>query len=462
MREAVDPIRCALARADGLDLRLELIAALCDLGEGNFAMRTLRSMLLHGQPDIGPKVVATLDVIARPEDARAVARLIRIADPGLHIRLATIAYRLGDKSTYALIDEQLAALGTDTPADIVEGALRSVARIASQRFASQILDYSAREERPWFVARSRAIASGLSTHGLDEKGPEDLFSEAKEAYFRGEHEGCLTLLAELFGLGIVQAPWKHLEASALRESGRIEDAQRACEDGLGTDNKHWETHRLNGSLLWDLKEYERALAAYDRALAIKPTDPFAWYYKGYALYCLEDDLAALPCLDRAISLRKDSPYLYNQKAFCLERLGRMEEAAAAYRKSVALRPTDPGVRDYLGQALQALERYEEALTAFDTILEQDPQRIDTLYRRADVLYDMERWEESQQAYAAFLELRSPSYHGWFNRGLCLRFLERFEEAADCFERALEIRPESENAQKHLSYCLNHDSWLQDT
>jgi tetratricopeptide (TPR) repeat protein len=459
--KAIEPLRSALAHTDSLDVRLSLLAALAELGQSNFAIRTLRSMLLHGHRDMGPKIVETIASVGKPKDAKAIARLIRVAPDTLHLQLACIAYRLGEQSTYRVIVEKISELDAHSSAENVEAALRSVARLGSQRFASHVLEYGARETRAWFIARSRSIAGGLATHGKPEKSPDDLFSEAKERYFEGDHDACLLVLKMLSSLGVAEGDWKHLEASCLRELGRIEEAQHVCELGLAADNKHWQIHRLNGSLLWDLKEHHHALEAYDRALAIQPTDPYTWYYKGYALYCLENDLAALPCLDRAISLRKDAPYLYNQKAFCLERLGHLEEAILAYRKSVHLRPGNLVVRDYLGQALQSVGRREEALACFDQILAIDATHPDALYHRADTLYDMERWDDSEKGYEHYLQLKKDSYHAWFNRGLCNRFMRRFKAAVLCFEQALEIKPESEEAQKHLSYCLNPDSWLQD-
>ena len=139
----------------------------------------------------------------------------------------------------------------------------------------------------------------------------------------------------------------------------------------------------------------------------------------------------------------------------------LNSAVLAYKKSLHLRPSDVLVRDYLGQALQSLGKREEALASFDHVLTIDPTHTDAIYHRADVLYDMERWEESEQAYTRYLEFESASYHAWFNRGLCNRFLRRFRDAVLCFEQALSIRPKSDEAQKHLSYCLNPDSWLQD-
>jgi tetratricopeptide (TPR) repeat protein len=142
-------------------------------------------------------------------------------------------------------------------------------------------------------------------------------------------------------------------------------------------------------------------------------------------------------------------------------MGHLDEAILAYRKSVQLRPGNLVVRDYLGQALQSVGRREEALACFEHILATDPTHTDALYHRADTLYDMERWDDSEKGYEHYLQLKKDSYHAWFNRGLCNRFMRRFKAAVLCFEQALEIKPESEEAQKHLSYCLNPDSWLQD-
>ena len=178
-REAVDPIRSALAHTDVLEVRLALLASLADLGQSNFAIRTLRSMLLHGDPAVSPRIVDTIEKVAKEDDAKAIARLIRVAPAPMQLRLACIAYRLGEISTYRIIVESTSLLNASSPADEVERALRSIASIGSQRFASHMLEYASRETRPWFLARSRSIANTLATHGRPEKSPEELFGDAK-------------------------------------------------------------------------------------------------------------------------------------------------------------------------------------------------------------------------------------------------------------------------------------------
>ncbi len=86
-----------------------------------------------------------------------------------------------------------------------------------------------------------------------------------------------------------------------------------------------------GLALYDLKRYDEALAAYDRALALDPAYAIAWYSKGLALYALN----------------------------------RHDEALAAYDRDRALDPANAVAWYSKGAALYDLKRYAEALNAYD-------------------------------------------------------------------------------------------------
>ncbi|GAA6619633.1 hypothetical protein NUACC26_054470 [Scytonema sp. NUACC26] len=82
-------------------------------------------------------------------------------------------------------------------------------------------------------------------------------------------------------------------------------------------------------LLLNSERYEQAIAAYDKAIALKPNFALAWHSKGYVLGELQ----------------------------------RYEEAIASYDKAIALKPDDANIWFNRGNNLIYLQRYEAALTS---------------------------------------------------------------------------------------------------
>jgi tetratricopeptide (TPR) repeat protein len=90
------------------------------------------------------------------------------------------------------------------------------------------------------------------------------------------------------------------------------------------------------------KEYDRAIASYDKALEIQPDYYKALWYKGNAL----------------------------------ENLNRYEEAIASYDKSLEFNPNYYYSWNNRGNALRSLQRYEDAIASYDKALEIQPDNYE--------------------------------------------------------------------------------------
>ncbi|MBX5450943.1 tetratricopeptide repeat protein [Thermogemmatispora sp.] len=90
--------------------------------------------------------------------------------------------------------------------------------------------------------------------------------------------------------------------------------------------------------LWGAIRYPEALAAVERALALAPDDPSAWYLRGACLCLLARHEEALASFEEA--LRRDKHYVpaWDGKAWALGILGRRSEALAAVEEALRLDP----------------------------------------------------------------------------------------------------------------------------
>lgn len=449
---AGDAVERALSRVETLQDRLDVIECLVRLGRRELGLRTLRSMIRHGEPAARRRAVAAFASLLTTADLAAARELLAVVTDTERLLVAIAMYRAGDVTAYAPIADGVSAMGEATQTSDVAASLLALEGLGSKRFAPLVAAFSERESRPLWKRRAARVATALAVEGVEEATPEEMMDAAEDAYFHNRPDEARERLEALVQLGCKNPRALYIYANCLKDEGHSEDALAACDNALSVDPKYWRSHRLRGSLLWDLGRHEESIDSYDRALGLNPVDPYTWYYKGYVLYRMRHDAEALPCLDRALSLKNDSPYIHNQMAFCLERLGRYPDAVRSYQRSLAIRPDDLTIRDYLGQAFQQAARLEDALACFEAVLAAEPERMETRFHRADVLYDMERWTEAEVEFAAYLEQESESFNGWFYRGLCLRVLERYQEAADCFNQALVLRPDSVNARRHSVFC----------
>lgn len=196
-----------------------------------------------------------------------------------------------------------------------------------------------------------------------------------------------------------------------------------------------------GYSLTELGKYVEAIAAYDRAIALQPDDPWAWARKGRTLRLLGRLPAALDAYDEALRLRPSYAWAWKGRGVVLEKLGRNEEALACHRAATGIDPDD--VWNWMNQAeaLRALGRPAEALAALQCGLEVDPEHAQSWGRIGQLERTLGHLQTAVEAYRRATEI-DPAY-GWAHNGcgLALRALGQPAEALLCFKRAARHQPE---------------------
>lgn len=280
------------------------------------------------------------------------------------------------------------------------------------------------------------------------------------SYLNPDHVDALLLSADLLDdLGqydLSVALYKQIPPSSpdhhAAELGRAEALRRAAKpdaaievlEQLSLDYPELPTvHSSLGDLLRQQESYDKAVAAYDRALALtpdqargkwfllyargisherlkqwpeaeadfrealelNPDQPQVLNYLGYSLVEKQTKLdEALDMIERAVAARPESGYIVDSLGWVLFRLGRYDEAVTQMEKAVALMPVDPVVNDHLGDVYWAVGRIREAefqwkralsfIAPEDTDGEADPDRI---RRKLEVGLDAVLAEEGADA-----------------------------------------------------------------
>ncbi|MGR3634853.1 MAG: tetratricopeptide repeat protein [Shimia sp.] len=188
-------------------------------------------------------------------------------------------------------------------------------------------------------------------------------------------------------------------AEALRESGKVDAAIEVLEQLARSQGALPYVHSALGDLHRQEREFERAVAAYDRAIEIfdtleqqqwflfyargisherlenwekseadfrtalelNPEQPQVLNYLGYSLVEKQIKLdEALDMIERAVAARPDSGYIVDSLGWVLFRLGRYDEAVIQMERAAELMPVDPVVNDHLGDSFWAVGRKLEA------------------------------------------------------------------------------------------------------
>ena len=157
------------------------------------------------------------------------------------------------------------------------------------------------------------------------------------------------------------------------------------------------------------KEYEKAIADYSKAIAVKPNYAKAYHNRGVAYFFTNRDSLAILDFNKALLL--DSNYAetwsnrgaalartghyeaalkdfnksilldpaienpYSNRALTYEMLGRYEEAIADYNRYLKIKPGDASIYNSIGVDKQHLKKYKESVEDFNKAISIDPQGI---------------------------------------------------------------------------------------
>jgi tetratricopeptide (TPR) repeat protein len=236
--------------------------------------------------------------------------------------------------------------------------------------------------------------------------------------------------------------------------GRSEEALMAYERALALDPTNAAARNNKGNALWGLKRYGEALVALGNA----PRDPVRDATHKPDPDESADGLTAhskapetkqpkqtgpLPERDYPLAPGSLDAWFHIGRAYdTLFHLGRAYslpqhwlERLAACDRALALDPNDAVTWAIKGDALRNLGREEEALAAYDQALALNPNFAVAWNNKGNALYGLKRYKEAIAAYDRALALNPNFAVAWSNKASCLRALGREAQAQEAERRA---------------------------
>jgi tetratricopeptide (TPR) repeat protein len=134
-----------------------------------------------------------------------------------------------------------------------------------------------------------------------------------------------------------------------------------------------------GKNLLEMKEYQRAISAFDQALAsdttmIQQSDALLYTYqnKAYALIQLNRYDNALGTIEQGLAIYPEDPWLWNDKGYALYKLGKNQDAVNVYDTAIGFDQNYTSALINKGQVLFQMGRYQDAADAFTRADATDP------------------------------------------------------------------------------------------
>lgn len=208
-----------------------------------------------------------------------------------------------------------------------------------------------------------------------------------------------------------------------------------------------------GYALYCLNKHDDAIASYNQAIQIQPDYANAWYLRGYSLYFLQRYVEAVDSYKKALEIKSDDAQIWYYQGIALTDLGRDEEALAAYKQAIAIQSDFYQAWYKKGEALAKLQRYEEAIAAYDQVIEIRPDDSNTWWFRGQALAAQKNYQAAIDSYNRAITIHSDFYGFWLDHGNALYFLEKYEEAIASYDKVIQLKPDNINGWNNKGVTL---------
>lgn len=233
------------------------------------------------------------------------------------------------------------------------------------------------------------------------------FSEAQRLYESGDYDRAARRFSQLARRYPEQPAMHHLLGLSRKKDGDLKGARRAFEAGIDRHPRVAALHAELASLLDDLEEWEAAVAAYDRAIALDPELVDARIDRALVRHKRISVTAGYEELRSLASKYPDNPRAWTNLAIAARQVGDMDEAKNAAERALGFRPDD--ARALRLRAQIALDRGETALPLFRKASRAAPDDPDIIRGEASALLAEGRAVEAQELLDQRLA-EAPSWH----------------------------------------------------
>jgi tetratricopeptide (TPR) repeat protein len=207
-----------------------------------------------------------------------------------------------------------------------------------------------------------------------------------------------------------------------------------------------------GAALEGLGRTGQALTAYDEAIRVDPQGPLAYYGRAILLATRERSyVRAIADFDKVLALVPDSTSALQQRGNAYSQTGDQDRALVDLDRAIALDPADPRAWVYRGFVYQRKNMTDRALADFDAALKIDPRYVEALQGRGALHLEA---GNTARAIRDFNEAISVSPHNaaaFFNRGYAFFLQKQYDLAIVDYGTAIYF--ESELGVAYSNRCL---------
>ncbi|HJQ71532.1 MAG TPA: tetratricopeptide repeat protein [Blastocatellia bacterium] len=160
---------------------------------------------------------------------------------------------------------------------------------------------------------------------------------------------------------------------------------------------------------------------------------------------------AIAAYKRAIEIDRDSTEIYFHLGMAYSSLGKYKEAVEAYTRAVRIKPDYAAAHYNLGHAYSNLNRHEKAVKAFRQSIRYEPDNVEAYVALANAYFDSGNQERAFDTFEAAINRWPDNPYAYYRLGLVYFPAGLHARAADAFTQVIQRDARYAEAYFHRAY-----------
>ncbi len=186
-----------------------------------------------------------------------------------------------------------------------------------------------------------------------------------------------------------------------------------------------------------LKLYEKAIDAYQYAVAIDDKFDYAWRNMGDAFLRLRKYREAIEVLEKVLELARPEEVIYEAIGHCYDKMGNFAQARFNYKKAAHLNHTDSQLHYKIACTYMNEGNWTSAVKNLEIALRMHRLQPEYNLAMGQCFMEMDKLEDAITYFGNVVRVRPKNLNGWTELLKCLYKAELYDEALEYAGFALE-------------------------
>lgn len=241
-------------------------------------------------------------------------------------------------------------------------------------------------------------------------------------------------------------PIRQSEDEFKAEIGKMLERSKVLEEERKKFNRMtaWD-YRRQGNRYYELKQYEKAVESYSKAIRMQANTAQFYNDRGCAYDSLGEHDKAISDFEKAIELDPENTAAYINMGYTYNNLKKYDKAFSFLDQAIKLDPEGTVAYVNRGYIYICLKDYSKAIPEFDKAIELDPKDETAYNNRGYAYIGLKEYDKASADLDMAIQLGPEDAHPYKNFGILWKEKSEFGKAVEFLTKAIELDPKYKEA-----------------